>query len=696
MIAGLLLRNFKTYKGINFIPFLIRDLEFLEIFIGDNGTGKSSVLEALNCYFNNGKWIQTTGQKESYVAPLFLLEKEKYKNRFTDKTHALVESLNNYFWNLPGESGSKYSQTQQSLINYIHSLKSEFENTHYLLLLGNFHVDRHNLFFATFDKEVKNKVLGYEWDEGANELRKKSDQTTINKLMLELDELLTFIYIPAEADIPHFLKLESKGMQELVNREIKDDIEAILKQPYTEGGSKESILDYINKKLMPYIEDVEKTIQKIDETYKFKGDNRSTKLNSRDLIGPIIRVFYAKRRLEKNNKPIDDLSSGERKKALVDIVYSFLSQMADTEKEIIFAIDEPESSLDTENRYDSFERVEKIANEYQHQTFITTHWYGLLPIIHKGIIHCLQLGGEEEIKPVVKTYDARTFIAERKKEKDDNYFKSFSDLASSIFRSMRDRKINWIIVEGVSDKNYLEYYIKNIAESYTDHFRIIPLGGSGNVKLLYEHLYIPIAHSEVDKLMGLVLCIIDTDEGLIKTGFDSKTANKKLLFKRLQNVKGEIKLLHAKETGYSQKTDIEDSLEPQKFYTAIKAVIEKDADETTKQAFQNFRYNEEAQTSAVEGDESILIPIAKEGVNPISDKKIVVEFINGLENKDKISVVYCSQPFDHAKIPKWITDSFLTIFYSKESIVESLKTFTPEIVPEIQGKEDILEELKND
>lgn len=51
MIIGVILRNFKTYKNINYIP--LSNGESFSGFIGANGIGKSSILEALDCFFNN-------------------------------------------------------------------------------------------------------------------------------------------------------------------------------------------------------------------------------------------------------------------------------------------------------------------------------------------------------------------------------------------------------------------------------------------------------------------------------------------------------------------------------------------------------------------------------------------------------------------------------------------------------------------
>ncbi len=50
MIVSLFIRHFKIYKGINFIP-LSTGNGFSSI-IGDNGVGKSTILEALDFSFN--------------------------------------------------------------------------------------------------------------------------------------------------------------------------------------------------------------------------------------------------------------------------------------------------------------------------------------------------------------------------------------------------------------------------------------------------------------------------------------------------------------------------------------------------------------------------------------------------------------------------------------------------------------------
>lgn len=56
MLVGLFVRGIKVYSNINFIPFLALDSDYPVIehnfisYIGANGSGKSSILEALDCF----------------------------------------------------------------------------------------------------------------------------------------------------------------------------------------------------------------------------------------------------------------------------------------------------------------------------------------------------------------------------------------------------------------------------------------------------------------------------------------------------------------------------------------------------------------------------------------------------------------------------------------------------------------------
>ena len=84
MLIGLFLKHIKAYKGINFIP--IGDQYNFVSYIGENGVGKSTILEALDSYFNCRPYLInkgaladgiTTRGNEPFIAPIFLIEKTK-------------------------------------------------------------------------------------------------------------------------------------------------------------------------------------------------------------------------------------------------------------------------------------------------------------------------------------------------------------------------------------------------------------------------------------------------------------------------------------------------------------------------------------------------------------------------------------------------------------------------------------------
>ncbi|WP_419722663.1 AAA family ATPase [Sphingobacterium multivorum] len=59
MIIGLSLRHFKSYNNVNYIPITIHRQNKMSMFVGNNGVGKSSILEAFDTFFNGAYWNKT-------------------------------------------------------------------------------------------------------------------------------------------------------------------------------------------------------------------------------------------------------------------------------------------------------------------------------------------------------------------------------------------------------------------------------------------------------------------------------------------------------------------------------------------------------------------------------------------------------------------------------------------------------------
>ncbi|WP_168393603.1 AAA family ATPase, partial [Erwinia amylovora] len=153
MITGLFLRNFKNYENINFIPYITSKKDRLTIFSGDNGAGKSALLESMNCLMNNienKEWAFTIGQKKDRVSifPLFIIEKNEWKDEVQQ-----IERISHYFWNYNFQEVSNHESTKKFIL-YRDKLKSWYpEDTHYLIAIGKDY-DGNILLTTTFHKKI--------------------------------------------------------------------------------------------------------------------------------------------------------------------------------------------------------------------------------------------------------------------------------------------------------------------------------------------------------------------------------------------------------------------------------------------------------------------------------------------------------------------------------------------------------------
>src|SRR5690606_18420592 len=158
MIIGLFVRHFKIYKGAKYIPFGLNQKENFNLFIGQNGAGKSSILEALNCYFNNSEFIYHSNEKrsEAFVSPLFLIKKSELIN-YDKKVQSLIPIISEVLLNLSFSSSTNF-KPYESFFKQQEFLKT-VEETHYIFTNAFWpQSDNNNQYFITFDNIIKKKI----------------------------------------------------------------------------------------------------------------------------------------------------------------------------------------------------------------------------------------------------------------------------------------------------------------------------------------------------------------------------------------------------------------------------------------------------------------------------------------------------------------------------------------------------------
>lgn len=248
----------------------------------------------------------------------------------------------------------------------------------------------------------------------------------------------------------------------------------------------------------------------------------------------------------------------------------------------------------------------------------------------------------------ITLFDLENYFEQRGNHPNDINLKSFFDLAAAIISAYRNSNCHWLLVEGVEDKLYLQYYLdsKNI--------QILPLSGCGNVKKVYEYLFTPVSNSKQElpnKKEPKILCLVDTDSLNSQLNVDSKTKNKQLQIRRWNEnaTTHEIELKTIEDPNITQ-TEIEEILEPAIFYNALKTCIANFGNDDEKDAFNAFEYDENVLTSRIKGDYSILNHLGN-GRNMRHDKELINAFVDRM--KHEIASTYIQSP-KTGNNPSWV------------------------------------------
>ncbi|CZE48026.1 AAA family ATPase [Campylobacter geochelonis] len=580
MIIGILLKNYKIYGGLNYIP--ISTKHRFSAYIGDNGVGKSSILEALDTYFNGKEWnihsgASLTDANTPYISTVHLLDKESLKKitKNDESCFKKMQKISDLLWDFDISKLSPNSTEAKILIEELKNIDSVYKDTHMLLISGvGYKHSIINVYFSSFDSHIaklfSEELGGFKFN-SQNEEENKKFRIYFGNYNEYIKNYYSYIYIPVEAGVEEFTKLETQNMQKLMGKDINDEIIKIITTKN---------LDTINKSLNSFVDDLEQQLS----AYTYKNGSNRKNISMNELTQKVIELFFSIRTLHKidaNNKNISakSLSSGEKRQALIDISTALIKSQTIEDKEIILAIDEPESSLNISKTFNQFQKLLDLSTENLIQTLITTHWYGFLPITTSGNAHFLSLNMLDENKTSFKfrtfdLYNYREKIKQNSTNKpmpDEIELKSINDLVQSIIASIKSEKpYNWLICEGSSEKIYFDFYMSDLIEK--ENLRILPVGGSKEVQRINNYLILPL--NEKEGINGKIYCLVDTDK--IQINFNNGNSDN-IIAKRLFNDEKQQDTLLVKIDGgdRSQVTEIEDCLNGELFIETLRSFQDK-------------------------------------------------------------------------------------------------------------------------
>lgn len=577
MIIGIILRNFKTYKNINYIP-LSNGGSFTGI-IGANGIGKSSILEALDCFFNNRIWNinvnrTSSGEDSCYIVPIFCIDKNKFVDtEMKDK----AEAYSDIIWNLMTVSLTP-SFINSNFKEYIESIKRHLPKnisrvTHYLLPLGenSNHKSTHSIFkgdalLSSFSVENLNNEQKYEYVLA----------NVITPLKEYVKGLYNYIYIPKDIEPERITRFETLEIQTLLGEKLENIVAQFI--------TKSQIQD-ISNGLKGFVDKLSESLP----SYKFRAaTNYQPNLKAATIYSLIIRDFFSLRELHKEGIGSSDkdlsiklLSSGEKQQAILSLIHNIIANYRDDSSSLILAIDEPESSLHISACYEQFEKLYYISRKCC-QVLFSSHWYGFIPSMTSGnIVNIINEGDKHQsLMFDISRYREEIKIKEREYKTEyhndlplDIMLKSSNDFIQSILSSIiTDPPYNWLICEGSSEQLYFNYYFSH--EILNNRLRIVPVGGAKEIKKIYNHL--SVSYDELkEKIKGVVILLMDTDEQMLE--FESKDYTKLHCYRIVNiNDKGAKRTAFVKVSSNprSPKTEIEDILNGKIFNETLKSFKE--------------------------------------------------------------------------------------------------------------------------
>lgn len=636
-IEGILIRNFKSYHNVEYVDFVANSETYFSTILGKNGVGKSTILQALDFYFNKDdstRWIQNNNARtndDGYVSALFSVpvndwedfvhtECKQNADTLLDETKNIDNSLRSFFSggeNIDAEA--KPAERTGAAINTAALVKNKHKKS---LSSSNYYL------WVNVDRNG---------DVNESPVVSKSANLNVLTLYKALIQYHTFIYIPADSDPNVYLKLTSSNVSKVLDESSTEKItEIIEKRKVSSDDNAQTLIEFLNSQLDNYVESINRNLAKSQSAFEFNTPKRSH-LSAGDLSLQIVKNYFETRTLYNREKlPVTDLSSGEQRQAVIDVLSSLIKSRKLRDDEMgrtIIGIDEPELSQDTANVFGGFERLEELATQYRQQVLITTHWYGVLPTIRSGGLVVVEHEKSsttftEKIDDIFSTSHSRALPA-------DIYLKSFFDLSNSLVAYVRAHPNRFLLLcEGESDKLYLE----SILDS--EKVRVFVVGGKSNV-LKIASLLTQSERLKSDLLTGKQLriaCIVDTDYVEADTAYIYNSAHIRAvrwqLTKLEENTKVSLVRLNKEGVGIIP-TAIEDVQDSNLFMQALNQVI------GTMRPYDHLRFNKDWAFSNLrnpnKGTEVMLNIIGENGEKQKDDLR---DFIS--ENKMKIAKMYAN------------------------------------------------------
>lgn len=470
-LVGVKLRNFRAYKEETYIDF-----GNFTTFVGKNDAGKSTILEALEIFFNN---------------KIVVCEREDLSVNHDDEDQLIEITclFQPFVGSLTIDTSSETTLESEYLLNdkKLLEIKKVFKATatkpkHSTYIVCNHPAeqDYHDLLSLKIT-ELKNraKQLGVEestYDARSSVSIRKAIWLNLGDLKLEKVDLPVDkedskrIYDKLETYLPYYALFQSDRSSSDSDKEITDPMKVAIQKALQDVEAElQKVKDEVRKKAM---ETASKTLEKLKDMNSELANSLIPEFKTEPNFDSLFKLTIN----SDNDIPMNKRGSGVRRLVLLNFFRAEAErQLSEDEKasSIIYAFEEPETSQHPSHQKMLVEAFLNISRKPNAQVIMTTHTpaiCGLLPI------NSLRLVDNENNRKVVK-YNS------------DDVYEKIADMLGVLPEPFSSNAKALVLVEGKSDVVFLRHTANKLKEAlYLDYtfedknIALVPIGGCGNLK----------------------------------------------------------------------------------------------------------------------------------------------------------------------------------------------------------------------
>ncbi|MEZ8056081.1 ATP-binding protein [Vibrio atlanticus] len=460
-LKKLKIKNFRCYREEISIAF-----DDLTALIARNDIGKSTILEALDAFFNLDKLEsgdRSTGLPNSASVEITCVFKDVPRQLIID-TDNLISPTHEYLLNQDGnlEICKVYKgatlKCEEVTLSALHPTAENYDD---LLNLSIAQLRRRGndlgLDLSSVNQTIKSAIRHAIWTHVPD--------SELNKQLVDLD-IKSNVWKQLQNILPLYQLFKADRPSSDQDAEAQDPIKFAIKEALKDKATELALLEgYVREQ----VESVtRKTIEKLREMDPDLANQLDPKFSSFNWS----KVFSVSLTNE-DQIPLNKRGSGVRRLFLINFFRAKAEQLASVRdvQDVIFAIEEPENSQHPNNQLLLLDALTELSLDPQHQVLFTTH----NPVLAGRIDH-------DRIRFINKSADGTRYIAEN----DDTTFEQIKD-SLGMFANHNVRV--FVGVEGPNDIEYLKRISAMLAPSEADiadfsgaesagKLVFIPMGGS--------------------------------------------------------------------------------------------------------------------------------------------------------------------------------------------------------------------------